>query len=78
MIDLGVIAKLPERNKKIGEKVLVLTNSGIKEAGILRKIEDLLISNNIEYEVFPDVKSEPPVNSLETCARILNKKIILQ
>jgi len=42
------------------EKVLVVTDKGIVDAGLLARLTELLTSSNIEYDVFDAIVADPP------------------
>ncbi|MGI9862756.1 iron-containing alcohol dehydrogenase [Moorella naiadis] len=60
----GVTQKLAEKVKDFkASRVLVVTDKGVKQAGILEKVEQLLQDDGLEVIVFDEVEPDP---SLET------------
>lgn len=56
----GSSRKLPEEIRKAdGTKVLVVTDRGVVDAGIARRIEDLLSEADLLYTVFTDIHANP-------------------
>jgi alcohol dehydrogenase class IV len=55
----GMSATLPERIRSLGaQRVFVVTDGGIRDAGILQKVLDLLSSTKIGCEVYDEVKQD--------------------
>lgn len=46
-----------------GEKVVIITDQGIKKAGILDYIKDII--KDFDFVVFDDVEADPPLNTFE-------------
>lgn len=61
----GARSVLPEEIKNRGfRKVLVVTDKSLYEAGISKKVTDLLEDNKIEYTIFHDVLPNPPIDNV--------------
>ncbi len=61
----GARAVLPEEIKKRGfNKVLVVTDESLYNAGVSSKVTELLEANNIEFTVYHDVKPNPPIQNV--------------
>ena len=50
--------------KKIGKKILIITDKGIIETGIIEKALKSLKDANIEYTIFSDVQADPPESNI--------------
>lgn len=61
----GARKVLPEEIKKRGfKKVLVVTDESLYNAGVSKKITDLLEANDIKYALYHDVKPNPPIDNV--------------
>lgn len=61
--------KLPHEIKALnGKKVLVVTDPGIASVGLLDRVVKLLKQNDLLVDTYAEVKPEPPVSSLDSCA----------
>ena len=55
----GVLAVLPEKIRSLGaQRVFLVTDPGIRTAGILQRVRDLLSSAQIGCEVYDEVKQD--------------------
>ncbi len=64
----GSVAKLEEEGKALGAKhTLLITDKGIRKAGLLDKALEPLRASGTEVEVYDDVDPEPPIEVLERC-----------
>lgn len=62
----GVLAYLGKRIQELGaSKVLVVTDKGIVKAGILQNVLDVLDADEVPYEVYSEISSEPDVVHVE-------------
>jgi alcohol dehydrogenase len=71
----GVINKLGEivsTNSK--KKVLVVTDKGIVQAGLVEKVTDVLKDHNISYTVFDGVKAEPDASGIVEAVEIVERE----
>ena len=61
----GVRSLLPEEITNRGfKKALVVTDKALFEAGVSKKVTDILDEKNIEYVVYSDVKPNPPIENV--------------
>ena len=64
----GSAAKLEEESRALGAKhALVVTDKGIREAGLLDHALEPLRAAGAEVDVYDDVPPEPPIEALEKC-----------
>lgn len=62
---MNAIAELPGRLKKMQcSRVLVISDPGVEQVGILQKVTGLLEEASIAYAVFTDVEREPDVKTI--------------
>ncbi|UMZ74558.1 iron-containing alcohol dehydrogenase [Natranaerofaba carboxydovora] len=62
---IGVTKELGKRIKELGvEKPLIVTDEGVKNAGLLEKIEEPLKEAGISYAVFDGVVADPCINTV--------------
>ena len=56
----GAVAELPEEIRALGgESVLLVTDEGVREAGILDSVVEAF-PPGLEYDVFDEAESDPP------------------
>lgn len=61
----GARKVLPDEIKSRGfKKVLVVTDKSLFEAGVTKKVTDILDANEIKYAVFSDVLPNPPIENV--------------
>lgn len=65
---LHTIAKVGEIAKSFGNKILVISDPGIRKANILKYIEEPLNEAYIDYEIFSQISPEPTIEDAETVA----------
>ncbi|HDM10140.1 MAG: iron-containing alcohol dehydrogenase [Deltaproteobacteria bacterium] len=71
----GAINQLPSEIKSLGGgKVFLITDKGIVNAGLARKITDLLDNAKIKYSVFDAVEPDPRYEIVEKTLRILREE----
>jgi alcohol dehydrogenase len=71
----GSVSKLEEEAKSLGAKhALVITDKGIRNAGLLDHALDPLRASGVEAEVYDDVSPEPPIEILEQCHETYRKE----
>ncbi|MDP6775161.1 MAG: iron-containing alcohol dehydrogenase [Candidatus Latescibacteria bacterium] len=58
----GLLADRPEK------KALIITDAGLKEAGLIDTVTDVLETARIEYAVFDGVEANPPIRVVKACA----------
>lgn len=61
LFGIGTIQQIGREIKNVGgEKVLVVTDAGVKKLGVLDQVESILKSEKIKYAVYDRVLPEPP------------------
>ena len=69
LFGLGTIEELGKRARVLGaQKVLVVTDEGVKKAGILARVLGILEKDGIAYGVFDKVEKEPSLENAEYAA----------
>jgi alcohol dehydrogenase class IV len=64
----GVVSQVGEEVRALGaRRALVVTDRGIVEAGILARVEESLRKARVRYEVFAEVISDPPYQTVGEC-----------
>ncbi len=62
---IGVAEELGARVKSLGvKKPLIVTDEGVKKAGLLEKVEGFLKQENLPYAVFDGVVADPCINTV--------------
>ena len=56
-----------------GSKVLIVTDRGIVEAGLIVKITELLNKGKFQYEIYDKVTSDPPIENVEDCLLVVKE-----
>lgn len=65
----GKVSQLIDEVKGLNAKrPLIVTDKGIIKAGILKRVEEQLKESKLEFEVFPDVESNPRDTTVEKAA----------
>jgi alcohol dehydrogenase class IV len=65
---IGASERLGQEAKGIGaQKALVVTDKGVINSGIGKKIKDLLEKDRIGVEIFDEVISDPDIRNVEAC-----------
>lgn len=71
----GARKVLTDEIKKRGfKKVLVVTDDSLFNAGVSKKVTDLLEANSIKYVVFHDVKPNPPIDNVLAGVEVCKKE----
>ncbi|MFQ5692559.1 MAG: iron-containing alcohol dehydrogenase [Nitrospinota bacterium] len=71
----GSVAKLEEEARGLAAKhALVITDKGIRAAGLLDRAVEPLRASGAEVEVYDDVEPEPPIEVLERCHDAFRKE----
>ena len=65
----GAISRLPELLPS-GPRVLLVTDPGLREAGVIDQVAAVLEGAEIDYTLFSDVLPNPPASCVEEGARI--------
>ncbi|GAX89823.1 iron-containing alcohol dehydrogenase [Effusibacillus lacus] len=62
---VNAIQELPQKVRKLaGSRVFVVSDPGVEQAGILKKVTDLLAESHITFETFTEVDREPDVKTI--------------
>ena len=70
LIGVGTVEQVGEIVKHIGgNKVLLVTDPGVVQAGLLEKIKQPLERERIEFGVFDKCEPNCPVNVAQSCAQ---------
>lgn len=70
----GAITQLvPELQSRNLKKVLLITDAVLLETGVTAKITDLLDDADFPYEVFSDVRPNPPVENVKAAVKVFNE-----
>lgn len=70
----GSIEVLNSEITRLGEsKVLIVTDRGIIEAGLIEKITGLLDREKFQYEIYDKVTSDPPIEDVEDCLFVIKE-----
>src|SRR5699024_3026806 len=75
-ITFGVnsVYELPKKIKSLkGSKVLLVTDQGIKDSGILDNISDILNDSTLKYEVYTEVDREPDIDTINQIGQLIKK-----
>ena len=64
----GVAAEVKQLG---GNKVLVVTDPGVVEAGLVEPIKASLDSENIPFSLYDKVEPEPPARVVDECSQYL-------
>jgi alcohol dehydrogenase class IV len=68
MFGEGVVAQLGDEARVLGKRVLVVTDPGIREAGLVAPIGDALDNADMKYDIFDGISSNPLEAELMACA----------
>jgi len=70
----GILATLPGKIRSLGaRRVFVVTDAGVRTAGVLQKVLDLLSSAQISYEVYDQVKQDSGSKLIGEAAELLRR-----
>ncbi|MHB8916731.1 MAG: iron-containing alcohol dehydrogenase [Desulfocucumaceae bacterium] len=70
----GALNKLSQEVKTLGgKKVFVVTDPGVAGAGLLDRVVEMLNKDGLEVDSYSDVRPEPPVSSLSSCAAMVRE-----
>ena len=70
----GCLDELPDHVRRIGDgPVLVVTDKGLVEAGVVERVTDELARTGIDAEVWDEVEPEPPTVSVDACAEAIRQ-----
>lgn len=75
LVGVGAANQVGSEAKAFGaKKVLIITDPGIKEAGLVEGIQSSLTSESIDVCLFDRVELEPPVRVVDQCAELIRKE----
>ena len=69
----GALSRLPELLPS-GTRILLVTDPGLREAGVIDKVAEVLESAGIDYTVFSEVLPNPPASCVEEGAGIFAER----
>ena len=69
----GALSRLPELLPS-GTRVLVVTDPGLREAGVVEKVAEVLETAGIDYTVFSEVLPNPPASCVEEGAGVFTEQ----
>src|SRR5947209_15408956 len=70
LFEAGAAAKIAEIVASYGAKrVMLVTDKGVRNAGLTRSAEDALTKAGVSLSVFEDVVADPPAQVIETAAK---------
>ncbi len=70
----GCLDELPDHMRRIGDgPVLVVTDKGLVEAGVVMRVTDELARTGIDAEVWDEAEPEPPTVSVDACAEAIRQ-----
>ncbi|MCS7136371.1 MAG: iron-containing alcohol dehydrogenase [Nitrososphaerota archaeon] len=60
--------------KRFGNRTLVVTDEGVRKAGLVDKVTEVLLSEGIEFYVFDGVKTEPDLENARVVAKVSRER----
>ena len=70
----GCLDELPDQVRRIADgAVLIVTDRGLVEAGVVERVTDELARAGIAAEVWDEVEPEPPTTSVDACAEAIRQ-----
>ena len=70
----GCLDELPDQVLRIDDgPVLIVTDKGLVEAGVVERVADELARAGIHAEVWDEVQPEPPTTSVDACAEAIRQ-----
>ena len=70
----GCLDELPEHVRRMGDgHVLVVTDKGLVEAGVVERVTDELARAGIDAKVWDEAEPEPPTISVDACAEAIRQ-----
>lgn len=74
VIGTGAVKSVPDMVERLGgKKVLIITDSVIKEVGLLDELQAVLDEAGIEYGAFLGVEPEPRLEIVEECLKVIKE-----
>jgi alcohol dehydrogenase class IV len=75
ILGMNTTSIVPEEIKKLGAgRVLLVTDPGIVEAGLISSVEDCLKTNKMDYVLYDAVEPEPPTRVIDRGAKIFQSE----
>ncbi len=60
LMGVGALSRIADELKQLGaNRVLVVTDKGLVQSGIVGKLENFLKDSSVKYDIFDDVKADP-------------------
>ena len=70
----GCLDELPDQVRRIADgPVLIVTDKGLVEAGVVERVTHELARADINVEVWDEVQPEPPTTSVDACAEAIRQ-----
>ena len=70
LIGTGTVGRVGELTKHLGgKKILIVTDSGVVQAGLLDKVKEPLEKESIEFGIFDSCEPNCPVDVVQRCAQ---------
>ena len=70
----GCLDELPDQVRRIADgPVLIVTDNGLVEAGVVERVTHELARADINVEVWDEVQPEPPTTSVDACAEAIRQ-----
>ena len=70
LIGTGTVGRVGELTKHLGgKKILIITDSGVVQAGLLDKVKEPLEKESIEFGIFDSCEPNCPVDVVQRCAQ---------
>ena len=75
LIGPGVVSQVGEESKSINARnILIITDKGVLQAGVIDVIVDALKKSQLSSEIFSEVESDPRFEVVEKCLAVIDKK----
>ena len=71
---MNAVEKIGETSQRFGDKVLIVTDSGISAAGIVDRVRKMLEDSKITVNVFDQVEPEPDIQLVHRCVETIKAK----
>lgn len=65
-----------EVNALHANKVLIVTDKGLMDAGLIDQVRDVLKKTNIQYAIFDDVEADPKYEIVRDCVKVIHRENI--
>ena len=71
----GALNQLADEVRALkAKKVLIVTDQGLIEAGLVKQAQDVLEKADIKYAVFGDVEADPPYEIVADCVEMIRRE----